>query len=130
MTPEAQSLAEFDPPTRLYRPKVWTSPVVFASPHSGNIYPASFLARALPNLQDLRRNEDIYIDRLFKPTSRWGAPLLAARFPRCFVDVNRAPGELPGEWREKTVPGTAGWKTGWVLCRPLYPGKYRFIKSR
>ena len=48
--------------------------------------------------QVIINNEDAFIDALFAPVVDLGAPLLSAQFPRCFVDVNRAPDELPYEW--------------------------------
>lgn len=98
---EALTLKAFKQPTRLYRPQNWSNPVLFASPHSGNHYPASFQAHSALHLRDLRRNEDVFIDQLFSPAMSFGSPLLAAQFPRCFVDVNRAPDELPSEWQTK-----------------------------
>lgn len=43
----------------------------------------------------LRRSEDAFVDSLVVETAlHLGAPVIAARFPRAYVDVNRAPGEL------------------------------------
>lgn len=95
---ERDSLEAMGEPFKVLRPKTWRAPVIFASPHSGNVYPDSFLARAACDLSALRMNEDAYIDKLFSPAQDIGAPLLSARFPRCFVDVNRAPSELPPGW--------------------------------
>ena len=74
-----------------YRP---TSATVFSSPHSGRYYPEAF--RRLSRLDDtaLRASEDAYVDDLFAAAPRYGAPLVAARFPRAFTDVNRAEDEL------------------------------------
>ena len=47
----------------------------------------------------MRRNEDAFITNLFSSAPDLGAPLIAANFPRCFVDVNRAPDELPSYWQ-------------------------------
>jgi len=95
---EADSLKAFKPPICIARPLQWRSGVIFASPHSGNIYPKSFVGRsALPRLS-LRRNEDAFIDELFAPVIELGSPLLSAQFPRCFVDVNRAPDEVSQKW--------------------------------
>lgn len=69
-------------------------PFVFASPHSGHAYPSSFLAASRLSPLGLRRSEDAYVDRLFAAAAGLGAPMIAARFPRAFLDVNRAPGEL------------------------------------
>ncbi|WP_051279892.1 N-formylglutamate amidohydrolase [Hellea balneolensis] len=95
---ESDCLKAFTPPIRVIPPKKWRRGVIFASPHSGNVYPKGFTARSSLSLQSLRRNEDAYIAELFAPAVICGAPLLAAQFPRCFVDVNRAPNELPLDW--------------------------------
>lgn len=69
-------------------------PFVFASPHSGHVYPSSFLAASRLSALGLRRSEDAFVDKLFAEAAGLGAPIIAARFPRAFLDVNRAPGEL------------------------------------
>ena len=72
-------------------------PLVFASPHSGRAYPASFVAAARLDPVALRRSEDGFVEELFAAAAEHGAPLLAATFPRVFCDVNREPWELdPG----------------------------------
>ena len=80
----------------------WRAGIVFASPHSGSIYPDSLLKNSKLTVNQLRRNEDIYIDQLFQATSSLGAPLLKARFPRVVVDVNRSEDELPTHWADMT----------------------------
>ena len=42
----------------------------------------------------LRKSEDAFVDELFAPVAELGAPLIAARFPRAFIDANRSPGEI------------------------------------
>ncbi|MEM9987917.1 MAG: N-formylglutamate amidohydrolase [Pseudomonadota bacterium] len=71
------------------RPSRWRVPFIFASPHSGRDYPARFMEMSLLNLKELRRSEDAYVDMLLPPVDDVGAPLLEARFPRAFLDVNR-----------------------------------------
>jgi N-formylglutamate amidohydrolase len=78
----------------LTRPESRTSPVIFASPHSGRDYPADFLARALPDRQMIRSSEDAFVDQLFDLAPTFGAALLVARVPRAYVDLNRASDEL------------------------------------
>jgi len=95
---EAAILKAMSPAFILKRPEYWNGGVIFASPHSGQIYPKSFVKTCRLSLSKLRKNEDIFIDRLFAPATRYGAPLLSACFPRCFVDVNRAEDEVPSEW--------------------------------
>ena len=69
-------------------------PLVLASPHSGTEYPADFLAASRLDPVALRRSEDSFVDELFGAGPRLGAPLLSARFPRAYVDVNREAYEL------------------------------------
>jgi N-formylglutamate amidohydrolase len=78
----------------LKRPTRQTGPVIFASPHSGRDYPADFLAQAMLDKQAIRSSEDAFVDQLFQAAPASGAPLLAARAPRAFIDLNRAADEL------------------------------------
>ena len=88
----------------LRRPVACSLPLVLASPHSGAEYPADFLAASRLDPVALRRSEDSFVDELFGAGPRLGAPLLAARFPRAYVDVNREPWELdPGMFAD-TLP--------------------------
>ena len=95
MAEERDSLRAMTPAFVITRPKAPGSHIIFASPHSGACYPDSFTARSACTLTDLRRNEDAYIDALLSCVADFGAPLLAANFPRCYVDANRAPDEMP-----------------------------------
>lgn len=81
---------EFD----LYLPDRVTTSVVFASPHSGRDYPADFLDRTVLNAHLVRTSEDAFIDQLFSGARDCGAPLIAARVPRAYVDLNRGVDEL------------------------------------
>jgi N-formylglutamate amidohydrolase len=81
-------------PVLLAKPERQTSPFIFASPHSGRLYPPSFARQSRLDPVTLRKSEDAFVDELFADVPLLGAPLLAARFPRAFVDVNRAPGEI------------------------------------
>ena len=82
------------PPFRLDRPARQTVPFLFASPHSGRFYPASLLQRSRLDPTSLRRSEDAFVDELFAGVVGLGAPLLAAHFPRAYLDVNRSMAEL------------------------------------
>jgi N-formylglutamate amidohydrolase len=78
----------------LYSPAVQSTCVIFASPHSGRAYSAAFLAQTKLNSHAIRSSEDAYMDELFADAPSHGAPLIAARTPRAYVDFNRAPEEL------------------------------------
>lgn len=81
-------------PFTLFAPQPPTAPLVFASPHSGRTYPPSFLRQSRLSALALRRSEDAFVDELFCDVRAIGAPMLAARFPRALLDVNRSPAEL------------------------------------
>ncbi|HVH74375.1 MAG TPA: N-formylglutamate amidohydrolase [Stellaceae bacterium] len=82
-------------------PDARTLPLVFSSPHSGRDYPPDFVAAARLDPVSLRRSEDCFVDEIFAAAPALGAPLLSARFPRAYLDVNREPWELdPGMFRE------------------------------
>lgn len=78
----------------LCTPEERTTSVVFASPHSGRRYPASFLRKAVLNEHDIRSSEDAFVDELFGVAVQHGAPLLLAQAPRAYLDLNRASEEL------------------------------------
>lgn len=78
----------------LMQPERQRVPFVFASPHSGRVYPDSFVAASRLGAIGLRRSEDAFVDKLFASAIELGAPMIAARFPRAYLDANRAPGEL------------------------------------
>jgi N-formylglutamate amidohydrolase len=84
----------FAAPVSVLLPERQTSPFIFASPHSGRLYPSSFIANSRLDPLTLRKSEDAFVDELFLSVAELGAPLVLARFPRAFVDVNRAPGEI------------------------------------
>src|SRR5207244_11269844 len=63
-------------------------PIVLDSPHSGTEYPADFDTVLDP--ARLHEAEDCFVDRLYANAPRFGATLLAARFPRLYIDPNRS----------------------------------------
>ena len=81
-------------PFVLHEPAVHKAPLVFSSPHSGRHYPDHFLKASRLDQKALRASEDYFVDRLFSPVVDLGLPLLAATYPRAYVDLNREPYEL------------------------------------
>lgn len=96
--------AELDPPFVVAEPVQQQVPFVFCSPHSGRIYPRHFLEQSRLDALTLRRSEDCYVDELFAAVPSLGAPLIAARFPRAFLDVNREPYELDPQLIREKLP--------------------------
>jgi N-formylglutamate amidohydrolase len=88
----------------LQQPVARSLPLVLASPHSGAEYPADLLAASRLDPVALRRSEDSFVDELFAAAPRLGAPLLSARFPRAYVDVNREAYELDPGMFVDTLP--------------------------
>jgi N-formylglutamate amidohydrolase len=68
--------------------------MVFASPHSGDWTPVDMGYSPALSPMTLRSAEDVGVDRLVAAAPRFGAPLIAARVSRAYVDLNRAPEEL------------------------------------
>lgn len=95
---------ELDPPFEVLEPAILRSPLVFSSPHSGNVYPRRFLERARLDVAALRRSEDAFVDDLFGAVGALGAPLIRARFPRAYLDLNREPYELDPRMFEGRLP--------------------------
>lgn len=73
----------------------WVSPLVLDSPHSGVDYPDDF--QYCVNFADLRRAEDTHVDGLFDFCSSIGASMVAAQFPRSYIDANRSLEEIDPE---------------------------------
>ena len=91
-------------PFSIERPEKLTSPVIFASPHSGRVYPHSFLNASRLDEKQVRRSEDAFIEELFAAAPQFGAPLLHAHFPRAYVDANREAHELDPEMFREPLP--------------------------
>jgi N-formylglutamate deformylase len=80
------------PTVTITEPAGLSSPLVVDSPHSGRMYPADF-AYTCP-LQLLRQTEDFLVDELVAGAVEAGATLIAAEFPRSYIDVNRAENDI------------------------------------
>lgn len=102
---------ELRPPFEIVEPCALTSALVCNSPHSGNVYPAGFLASSRLDSFALRRSEDAYVDDLFIGAVATGAPLMRARFPRAYLDVNREPYELDPRMFEGRLPAFANTRS-------------------
>jgi N-formylglutamate deformylase len=90
--------------------------LVLDSPHSGHDFPADF--NAIVSEKELRESEDCYVDELYSAAHELGVPLLAATFPRTYLDPNRHAGDVDLE----LIDGTWPWE-----YRPS--GKARIGKS-
>ena len=106
---EAQN--ELDPPFEAVEPVQCRGPLLFNSPHSGRVYPREFLRTSRLDLATLRRSEDSFVDDLIAGVVRRGHPMVRARFPRCYVDVNREPYELDPRMFDGRLPSFANTRS-------------------
>ncbi|CAG2132739.1 hypothetical protein LMG31506_01079 [Cupriavidus yeoncheonensis] len=95
-------------PLTLALPEDQALPLVCDSPHSGTVYPADFGAAVAP--ERLRGGEDTHIDALWDSVPGVGGTLLAATFPRVYIDPNRMlddidPELLDAPWPTPLAPG-------------------------
>lgn len=95
-------------PYALQPPAGEAIPLVCDSPHSGTHYPADFGAAVAP--ERLRAGEDTHVHTLWSAAPRVGATLLAASFPRVYIDPNRTledldPDLLASPWPAPLNPG-------------------------
>jgi N-formylglutamate amidohydrolase len=107
----SESQDEFDPPFEAIEPAECRGPVLFNSPHSGRIYPQTFLLTSRLDLSTLRRSEDSFVDDLIAGLVERGHPIMRAHFPRCYVDVNREPYELDPRMFDGRLPSFANTRS-------------------
>ena len=112
---------------RLHGPAVPVVPLVLDSPHSGFRFPPDF--DAVVGELDLRDGEDCFVDQLYLPATELGIPLLAAEFPRTYLDNNRHAGDIDleliegGRWPHEFVPSGKAAIGKALLWRTLDDGR-------
>lgn len=89
----------------LFEPTGTRVPVVFDSPHSGTAYPEDF--RPAVAMAALRNAEDAFVDELYGSGPRHGATLIAAKFPRSYIDPNRSLLDIDTSLLDGPWPGPA-----------------------
>jgi N-formylglutamate amidohydrolase len=90
------------------------TPLVFASPHSGRLYPKDMMAAL--DAKTIRRSEDAFVDELISGAPALGAALITARLARAYVDVNREPFELDSSMFAEELPDFARSRTARVAA--------------
>lgn len=91
-------------------------PLVFASPHSGRLYPAEMMAASALDADQIRRSEDAFVDELVAGAAAHGATVIANRYARAYVDVNREPYELDPAMFEDELPPFAQGRSARVAA--------------
>ena len=98
------------------KPHARPTPLVFASPHSGRIYPPDLMAASHLDALAIRRSEDAHVDALIAGAPDHGATLIAARLARAWLDVNREPWELDAAMFDGELPAYARARTAKVAA--------------
>lgn len=80
-----------------------SAPLVLDSPHSGTAYPPDFAPAAA--FGPLRTAEDTWVNDLWSEAVNLGVPLIAAEFPRSYIDANRAADEIDPLLLDQPWPG-------------------------
>jgi N-formylglutamate amidohydrolase len=137
-----QSAVQSEPATAPAAPDAFTlrrgtpvrAPVIFASPHSGQIYPQEMIELLSVPLTDLQRTEDAFVDELYESTPDQGGILMSAVYARGFVDLNRDARELDASMFHDGLPRTAGMPSARVKaglgCLPRVGASGRDIYAK
>lgn len=112
---------------------------VFASPHSGGLYPADMNADPALTEASLRSAEDSLVDQLIAPGVEGGAALVLGRLGRAYIDLNRDPADLDPALIEGLGEGAGSPRTaaGYGVIprlsgdgRPLYARRLTLDEAR
>lgn len=90
------------PPVLVQEPRGARVPIVVDSPHSGMVWPPDFAPAA--SRAAILTTWDAFVDELWADASAAGATLIAAGFPRAYVDVNRAVDDIDPELLDEPWP--------------------------
>jgi N-formylglutamate amidohydrolase len=116
--------------------------LVFASPHSGGVYPPDMVEAARLPVETLRASEDAFVDRIIAGAPALGASVILAHLARAYVDLNREPWELDPSMFDEDLPDYAQGRTARVAAglgaiprvagegRPIYARKLTFAEAR
>ena len=111
----------------IHGPADVAQPLLLDSPHSGHDFPADFGAAVSEHA--LRDGEDCFVDELWRPATERGVWLLAARFPRTYIDANRHHGDIDlaliegGQWPHEYRPSGKGAIGKALVWRTLDDGQ-------
>jgi N-formylglutamate amidohydrolase len=132
------------PAFRVARPAAGATrtPLIFASPHSGKVYPAEMTEAMAVAEDQVRRSEDAFVDRLIADAPQAGANVITAGFGRAYIDLNRDPWELDPAMFEDELPPHVQGRTARVAAglgaiaklagegQKIYARKLRFEEAR
>lgn len=117
-------MSDFNP-VRIIEPIGAEVPVLVDSPHSGMEWPADF--DTVAPAEAIRTTWDAFVDELWSGAPSAGATLVAATFPRAYIDANRAsddidPDLLAEPWPEPLTPTAYSARGMGLIRRSALPG--------
>jgi N-formylglutamate amidohydrolase len=116
--------------------------LVFASPHSGGVYPEDMIAASRLPVETLRASEDAFVDQIIAGAPALGAGTIRARFARSYIDLNREPWEMDPAMFDGDLPQYAHGRSARVAAglgaiprvagegRPIYSRKLTFAEAK
>ena len=122
----------------------FTYPLILTLPHSGQVFPEEFFALTNLSKEDLRSNEDLFMDELLSPLHQKDIAILKMNIARAFIDVNRDKIELDEKMyfdypADKIIFENSRCRSGYGLIhrvnavsKPIYnePISYAEVQSR
>jgi len=113
-------------------PRTPALPLVLDSPHSGHDFPHDFGAAV--SEAELREGEDCFVDELYAGGPEMGVPLLAALWPRTYLDPNRHAGDidldlLQGPWSGEFRPSGKAKVGKALIWRTLEDGRHIYARK-
>lgn len=117
---------------RLSEPSVAALPLLVDSPHSGFELPTDF--GTVASEPALRSTWDAFVDELWGDAPELGATLIAATFPRAYIDVNRREDDIDEQLLAESWPtpltATDYTKRGMGLIRrEALPGEPMYARA-
>ncbi len=113
----AGAQASAEAPLVISRPAgALTTPLIFASPHSGRLYPGDMMDASVLDADTIRSSEDALVDQLVAGAADLGAALITATYARAYMDVNREPYELDPGMFEDELPAFARGRSARVAA--------------
>ena len=118
------------------------TPLVFASPHSGRLYPEDLMSAAALDAWSIRGSEDAFVDDLIAAAPALGVATISARYARAYIDLNREPFELDPAMFADELPEFARGRTARVAAglgaiarvvsdgQEIYSRKLTFAEAR
>ena len=114
--PEGEAVAAAFEIRRAGPPDAPPTPLVFAAPHSGRLYPEDMMSAAALDAVSIRRSEDAFVDDLIASAPGHGAAMITAEFARAYIDLNREPFELDPSMFADELPAFARSRTARVAA--------------